>query len=78
MAKKTLPVKNDFNVKMESEVERAPSTMQKKDEEMERRRYRAEDAIRDLERAECHKKDKQLMKDIKSLAKEKMKVLGKI
>lgn len=48
-------------------------------EDIERqRRYKAEDALRDIERAEGHKKDKELMSDIKSLAKEKMASLKKI
>jgi hypothetical protein len=48
-------------------------------EQMEReRRYRAEEAMHDLERAEGHKKDKDLMKDVKMVAKEKMESLKKI
>lgn len=48
-------------------------------EDIERqRRYKAEDALRDMERAETHKKDKQLMSDVKSLAKEKMNSLKKM
>jgi len=42
------------------------------------RKYKAEDALRDLERAEGHRKDKSLMRDVKSLAKEKMKVMNKL
>jgi len=44
----------------------------------ERMRYRAEDALRDIERAEAHRKDKALMKSVKTLAKEKVKCLSKI
>lgn len=50
----------------------------KDNEANERRRYMAEDAMRTMERAEEIKKDKGLMKDIKGLAKEKIKNLGKI
>ncbi len=42
------------------------------------RRYRAEEALRDIERAEKHKKDKTLMKDVKACAKEKMKTYDKL
>ena len=49
-----------------------------KGHEAEERRYRAEDGLRVLQRAEECRKDKQLMADIKKLAKSQMKVLGKI
>lgn len=42
------------------------------------RRYKAEDALRDIERAEGHKRDGNLMKDVKSLASEKMENLKKV
>ena len=42
------------------------------------RRYRAERACEDLERAEKHKMNKELMKDVKGVIKEKMKAYGKI
>lgn len=42
------------------------------------RQYKAEEALRDIERAEKHKQDKGLMKDVKKCAKMKMKALGKI
>lgn len=42
------------------------------------RKYRAEDALRDIERAEGHKRDKTLMSDVKKLAKDKVKSLNKI
>ena len=47
-------------------------------EQKERRRYIAEDALRDIERAEKHKRDASLMKDVKAMAKEKMASLKKI
>ena len=47
-------------------------------EQKERRRYMAEDALRDIERAEKHKRNKNLMRDVKTVAKEKMASLKKI
>lgn len=35
-------------------------------------------ALEDIERAEMHRKDKELMKHVKKAAKDKMKCLGKI
>lgn len=42
------------------------------------RKWKAEDALRDIERAEGHKRDKSLMGDVKKLAKEKVNCLKKI
>ena len=41
----------------------------------ESRNWRAEDALRDIERAEKHKRDKSLMADVKKLAQDKVKSL---
>ena len=41
-------------------------------------KWRAQDAMRDLERAEQHKRDPELMKHVKAAAKEKMDSLKKI
>ena len=41
-------------------------------------KWRAQDAMRDLERAEQHKRDPELMKHVKKAAKEKMDSLKKI
>jgi hypothetical protein len=49
------------------------STSSNKDYEARERKYRAEDALRDIERAEKHKSDKGLMKDVKACAAEKIK-----
>ena len=49
-----------------------------KEDEARERRYRAESALRDIERAEGHKKDKELMRDVKSVAKDKIKTYGKL
>ena len=59
----------------------APSTgayKPSKEEEAERRKYRAKNALEDIERAEGHKRDSSLMKDVKQLAKEKVDCLKKI
>lgn len=47
------------------------------DRELEMK-YRAEDALRDIERAENHKSDKNLMKYVKQAAKTKIKAMKKI
>lgn len=49
-----------------------------KEDEAERRRWRAEDALRDIERAEEHRRDKSLMKEVKKVAKEKVKNLKSV
>ncbi len=41
------------------------------------RRYKAEDGLRTLQKAEECRKDKSLMKDIKALAREQMKAVSK-
>lgn len=55
-----------------------PETPKQADYEKREKMYRAEDALRDIERANKHMADKSLMKDVKVLAKEKMKALGKL
>jgi hypothetical protein len=57
-----------------------PKVSQKSDSEYEarERKYRAESALSDLERAEKHRSDKALMKDVKSLAKERMEHMKKL
>ena len=47
-------------------------------EDARERKWRAEDALKDIERAEGHKRDKDLMGDVKKLAKEKVKSLNKV
>lgn len=42
------------------------------------KKWRAQDALRDLERAAEHKRDAALMKDVKLLAREKVKSLKDI
>lgn len=76
MAKKSLPVaKAPVPVKIVHDEPSKPETAKYEERE---RRYRAEDALRDLERAEGHKKDKALMSDVKKLAREKAASLKKI
>lgn len=66
MAKKKLPV-----AKAPSTVRDAPYKPSKEDEARERR-YRAEDALRSIQRADEIRKDSKLMNDVKQLAKEQM------
>jgi len=42
------------------------------------RKYRARHALEDIERAEGHKRDKDLMRDVKKEARDKVKTLKKI
>jgi hypothetical protein len=49
-----------------------------KDAKAQERRWRAEEALRCIDRAENFKQDKGLMKDVKALAKEQMSSLQKI
>lgn len=49
--------------------------MPTKDEDM---KYKAKYALEDIERAEAHKQDKELMKHVKAAAKQKVKCLSKI
>jgi len=82
MAKQKMPVeklkpsKKAIPVRIVSDV---PSTSSSdKDYEARERKYRAEDALRDLERAKKHESDKALMADVKKLANEKLKALKDI
>lgn len=75
MAKSKLPVeklkasKKPIPVKIVSDVASSPVSDNK---------WRAEDALRDIERAEAHKRDSTLMKAVKQLAKDKVASLKKI
>ncbi len=46
--------------------------------EARERKYRAEEALSTIERAEAHKRDKSLMKDVKACAREKKKTYDKL
>ena len=56
----------------------APEVRNTKSEEAREREYRARSALDDIERSEKHKADRDLMKDVKKLGREKMKNLKKI
>lgn len=71
MAKKKLPV---ARASVPSPV---TNRVGKEDKERERR-WKAEDALRTCEEYERVKGDKQLMSDVKMLAKEKMEKLKKV
>lgn len=60
-----------------SSVEPSMPSQSKESKDRERR-WRAEEALRDIERAEGHKSNKDLMKDVSQLASEKVKNLKKI
>lgn len=70
-----LPVAGTSNA--ENEITPTTAKANRNDEARERK-WRAEDALRDIERAEGHKSDKDLMKDVKACAKQKMKAYGKL
>lgn len=55
-----------------------PSYKQSKADIDRNRRYQAEDALRDIQRVEGYKQNKQLMSDVKSLAKEQLQALSKV
>lgn len=59
-------------------VNDTPQASTDKGYEARERQYRAEDALRDIERAEKHKRDKTLMGDVKKLAQDKVASLKKI
>lgn len=64
---KTLPVASTADYPAET-----------KRHEAEEMRMKAKYALEDIERAETHKKDKELMKHVKKAAKEKIKTMNKI
>lgn len=66
MAKNKLPVASTAAVS------------EKVENNAQERRWKAEEALRTIEKAESHRADKSLMKDVKGLAKERIKCLGKI
>lgn len=81
MAKASLPLKKAEGSKNPVPVKIIHDDIQPKvDKSYEERekRYRAEEALRDIERAEGHKRNKELMRDVKSVAKEKIKTMSKV
>lgn len=77
-AKKGLPVAKGNKPVPVKIVHDEPKPAETAGYEARERKYRAEDALRDIERVEGHKRDKDLMRDVKGLAKEKMNSLKKI
>jgi len=78
MAKNRLPVANKKPVPVTIVSNSTTSNAMPKESMERERKWKAEDALRDIERAEQHKCDKALMKDVKKLAIEKMNSLKKI
>lgn len=73
MAKGKLPVastKKPIPVKIVSDTASCSPAMDNK--------WKTQDALRTIQDAEKYKMDKVLMKDVKALAKEQMKALGRI
>lgn len=69
-SKGKLPIQTSpVPVKIVSDVAKEP---------VENMKWKAQDALRDIQRAEEHLKDKTLMKAVKTLAKEQTKALSKI
>jgi predicted metal-dependent hydrolase len=73
--------KKNLKMAVEGVVTAAPEASiarRSKEDEARERKWKAEDALRDIERAEGHKKNKELMRDVKQCAKEKMQTMGKV
>lgn len=64
-------------VEMPSTASCAPYKPNKADVERERR-YRAEDALRSIQRADEVRSDKALMKDVKQYVKDQAKIVSKL
>lgn len=76
--KNKLPINRlPTGLKSAPEATTMPYKPSQKDLDRERR-YKAEDALRDIERAEDYRNDKQLMSDVKQLASEKIANLKKV
>lgn len=79
MAKKAkLPVEPLKASKVAVPVKIVGETGESSKDEARERKWKAEDALRDIQRAEQHKRDKSLMSDVKKLAKEQVNSLKKI
>lgn len=74
MAKKKLPAAKP----MASTQPETVITKRSHEDEARERRYRAESALRTIEEAENHKRDKDLMRDVKACAREKKKTYDKL
>lgn len=71
-APKTNALKHKLPVTMPT-VDYAPSAADKE----RQRQYKAQDALRDLQRADEVRRDKGLMKDVKALAQQQLKAVSK-
>lgn len=80
MAKSKLPTNKLPTTKaVQSTISDRPGPYKPSKQELDRdRRYKAEDACRDIERAEVHKQDKALMSDVRQIASEKIDSLKRI
>lgn len=67
----TLATKNKL-----SKLTTASPIVPPRDHEAHERKYRAEEALRTITRAEEHKRDRALMKDVKACAREQAKTLN--
>jgi len=77
-SKKTkMPVEGILTVNASTQPQATIARDTKESDERERK-YRAKSALEDIERAEEHKRDKALMKDVKACARDKMKAYGKL
>ena len=78
MAKKSLPVEKLTTAKAVPVKIINDTPQVAKSDEAREREYRARSALDDIEKAEKHKTDRDLMKDVKKLGREKVKNLKKI
>ena len=78
MAKAEKPAKPKMAVESMTAVPQATIAKRTHEDEARERKWRAESALEDIERAEKHKRDKSLMKDVKACAQERMKVYVKL
>jgi hypothetical protein len=74
MGKKSLPVEKLTKAVPVKIVHERTSP----DSDDRERKYKARSALEDIERAEGHRRDKDLMRDVKKLAKDKVKTLKDI
>lgn len=73
MKKSKLPVERPSTKSIGNPVPPASD----RDYEARERKYKAQDALRTIQQADEHRKDKELMKDVKNLAKAAMKAVSK-
>ena len=69
---------NSKSKKTKMPVEALGSSVPTASDKARQRRYEIEDGLRTMQRAEEIRKDKSLVKDIKTLAKEQMNALSKV